>query len=391
MRIASIAWALPVIAAVFAGASAAQDGAACKEILNSKSALIVTVKFVLKAEVMNESHEQKMETPGVVVDETGLIMLNGAALGGSKTIEAGPQTIEMKTTVDDIKVVFGSETEEYEAVLAAKDSKLNLGFVQIKDLKGKKIQALKFAEGPDPEVGQALTGISRLGRRFDYAPYFQTAMPCGEVKTPIQMWPLCGGFAEAGLPLFDRSGRTVGVAAMPSISDDGSEDTVNANMLMSLLGMGSGAKTLCFLLPARTVSETVEKARKQAVEALTKIKEGGKEGEKEGEKGAEKEGEKQAFAMTKENAGKLYVEAVEAWAREFKAAKPEDRGKVDFMGFLNNACSKAGFKDWPDFCSKAAKALGPQGWSDCVKEFTARQTEIMKNLADEIQKAAEGK
>lgn len=93
--------------------------------------------------------------------------------------------------------------------------------------------------------------------------------------------------------------------------------------------------------------------------------------------------------INKEDAKKMYSGAVDAWAKDFKAAKAEDRGKVDFMKYLNEASKKNNATDWTDYCTKAATAMGAEEWTKAVTEFTALQTEKMKKLSEEIQKEAE--
>ncbi len=86
----------------------------------------------------------------------------------------------------------------------------------------------------------------------------------------------------------------------------------------------------------------------------------------------------------KEDAKKMYIGAVDAWAKDFKAAKAEERGKVDFTKYLNEHSKKAGAKDWADYCLKASQSMGAEEWNKAVQEFTALQTEKMKKLSDEI-------
>ncbi len=282
---------LVLMAAVCAApaAAAAEDGAALKELLASKSPLIVTVKFVLKFDLRGQTRESNQETLGCVVDESGLVMLHSASLGGTRRMGRG---MEIKTTPSDFKIIFGNETEEYEAVLAGKDSKLNLGFIQAKDLKGKKIQALKFADSPEPQIGDQLTGFLRFGRGFDYAPHFAFTTVSGEIKMPRQMWAVSGAFSGLGLPLFDKSGRAVGVMTNQDASGDSDDEERGMDrMLGGLLGGGGlgGGDAGAFLIPGKTVASTVELAKKQASEALQKAKEEGGEKPGDGEKDKEKD------------------------------------------------------------------------------------------------------
>jgi hypothetical protein len=236
------------------------------------------------------SQETNVEALGVAVDRTGLVMMSSGHLGSSFSQNIAGRRISQKSTPSNFKVIFGNEADEYDAVLAAKDSKLNLAFVQIKDLKGKEIKFQEFSETQEPLVGQQIVSVLRYGRGFDFAPHFRLGRIAGEIKMPRKMWAVTGA-SGIGLPVYDLSGKVLGVLATQSGSS-GAGGGRGMRGLMGLLGGGMGGGNAgVFVIPCKKIASTVEQAQKSAKEALEKAKEA-EAGEDEGEEG-EDEGEEE--------------------------------------------------------------------------------------------------
>jgi hypothetical protein len=314
--------ALTVLLAGPLAAGLADDGAKYRELLATKSELVVTVKFVLKTEgglmaMMGRggAQEQNMEVLGVVVDATGLVMTSSTHLGRSFTRSIMGRQIQQRSTASDFKILFGNEPDEYEAVQAAKDSKLNLAFVQIKDLKGRKIKALDLSDTPDPLVGQQIVSVVRFGRGFDFAPYFSLARISGEVKMPRKMWPITGGIAAVGLPIYDVGGKTLGVLTSQAGSEGAGGRGGGLGDIMSLLG-GGGGNAGIFIIPVAKVKKVVTQAQDEAQKALAKAKEEEKKAE-EGDEG-EEEGDEEEDEEEGDEEDDGYLRAEESGAKSGK-------------------------------------------------------------------------
>jgi hypothetical protein len=208
--------------------------------LQSKSPAIVTVKYVWKG----DNWEANQEVRGVMVEGTGLVMLSGLAMAGD-----GAPT--------DLKILFGSDAKEWSAVLVAKDTLLNLAYVQILDPEGKTFDAVDLAQGVEPKVGQSLFGVSRGGRGFDFAPAVRRLYVAGKIEKPRSMWDIGGDFTENGLPVFDLSGKPVGVL----VTQEGSE------------GADEGRTSETFLLGLDAVRKSLAQAKKRVPDAVAKAKE----------------------------------------------------------------------------------------------------------------------
>jgi hypothetical protein len=275
MRRAILSAMLPAFALAFAFGAAAQAGDEPPNpyvaLMAAKAPHIVTVKFVLKSQG-GRGGERSREVQGTVVDPSGLVMISKTHLGGGREVSFQGGRVRQgggRAVPSNFKVVFPGDEKEYESILGATDSNLNLSFIRIKNLEGKKIEAASFADAATLKIGQELVGVSRHGKGFDYAPLFERGLVAGEIRQPRPMWIVTAGTGALGLPLYDLQGKAAGVMAMQQGADGG----------------GGGGS---FLIPAATVKAAVEQAVKQSEEALKKEAEKAKEA-KEGEEG---EGEK---------------------------------------------------------------------------------------------------
>lgn len=272
MKLLNTCFMLAALALFMAGPATADDDAGIyRAVLEKNTPSIVTVKLVLKTKIsfmgQGQDMEQTVEVPGAVVDASGLVMMAADPLSPGGPL-ASREEIEIKVKPVSLKVIFEDDDEEYDAILGAKDTQLNLAFVLIKDLGGKEVVPVPFAEGAEAEVGQELIGVSRYTKGFDYAAYFGTIRVTGEVVQPRPLWSIEGGFDGLGLPVFNRDGVVAGVIASQEGSE-GAEEGGGGGPMGMLLMMDSMGPDV-FLLPAAAVKATVDRAKTQAVEALKK-------------------------------------------------------------------------------------------------------------------------
>ncbi len=253
---------------------AGDEAESYRNILDAKAGSIVTVKLILKVKIsfmgQGQDMENESEVPGVVVHEKGLIMIADEALEPQLPIDN--DQIDVKITPLGMTVIFADDDEEYDAILAAKDTNLGLAFVQVKDLAGKTIAPVSFDGAATVAVGQELVGVSRYEKGFDYAAYFGTIRVAGEVFSPRPLFAIDGGFDGLGLPLFTRDGKVAGVLAAQEGSEGAGGGGAGGPMSM-LFDLAGGPAGDVFLLPADTVHVTIEQAKLKAAEALKKAAE----------------------------------------------------------------------------------------------------------------------
>jgi hypothetical protein len=243
------------LAAVLLVTTAAADDTASPHarLIEQKAGTVVAVKFVLHVNLnfggRAMDREMTGEAIGVVVDPVGLVMVSNSNFDVSSMLPGRMQGVEAQSSATNLRVVFPGDTKEYDAILGAKDSKLGLAFVRIKDLAGKAITAIDLGEAAEPEVGGRVYGVSRLDQGFDYAPFCTTANVVGYVTKPRKMWLLENADDFVAQPLFTEAGRALGV-------------------VVTQRGVGEDASTLSFLLPLKVAEATIKQATGDSAEAL---------------------------------------------------------------------------------------------------------------------------
>ena len=201
--------AAALITAVFAvpAAQAEDEGEQFwQKLRDDKAPSIVSVKFVLKMQMMmrgqTQDREQNQEVRGFLIDKSGLVLASHSHFGipGGLARMLRQQGGDVQATPTDMKVLFGNEVEEYDAQKVADDSNLGISFLQILDLKGREVKPIDLASGGGITLGQELYGVSRLNRGFDCAPSVGEIMITAKVEKPRQMWAFAGNFGVVGLP-----------------------------------------------------------------------------------------------------------------------------------------------------------------------------------------------
>lgn len=249
---------LPALLLLAAPLVAADDDAAIEALFKDRAPSIVSVKFVLTITFSmggeSQKHEQNAEVRAVLIDKGGLVMLANDHF----SVQLPPQMRRrggagIESSPSKVKVLFGNEAKEYDAVIVARDSNLNVAFVQILDLEGREVPTVDLSKAADTKIGAGLLGITRMGRGFDCAPQFGRLLVTGKVEKPRPMWAVASNFNGLGLPVFDASGGVVGVLA----SQEGSEGV-------------DDDRGGVFLLPLSTVQPSIEQAKKLAPEKVKK-------------------------------------------------------------------------------------------------------------------------
>lgn len=269
--------ALVISLATVCAAHAQNDLTNMQAVVEKVAPSIATVKVVLKTtmkmggESMEE--ESKLSLQGVVVTADGLIMVSNSPFSPKRMMEmlAGevmPAGMDYKMTPTSIKVIFSNEDKEYDAFLAATDTKLDLAFLKVEGLGDRQLTPVDFGSATDVKLGQQVVAISRLTKSYDYAPYFALGQVCGEIAKPRRAWMLLGDISQLGLPVFTLNGELVGVLTTlaPEVKDEGG-DTMGFAIFMRLLsGGGSSGTGGVFVIPGQQVKPLVEQASRRAVE-----------------------------------------------------------------------------------------------------------------------------
>lgn len=262
-------------------AGADDEGAALKALLEKHAPSIVTVRCVLKTEIsvmgQSQDNESRANIPGVVVDASGLVMISGSQINGGKIREMlsgmvpPDQELSLKITPSELKVVIEGDEKQHEGFIAASDARLDLAFVQIEGLGDRALTAVDFTGDAQPEVGQHVVALTRLGEGFDYAPRFERGRVNGKIKKPRKAWTVDGGVEVAGLPVFGHDGATLGVMTLVS---SGVKTESGGGMFGGMFGDDSDPPMITAVVPNKVVRGVIEQAKVRAVEVAKERAEG---------------------------------------------------------------------------------------------------------------------
>ncbi|MER3473128.1 MAG: hypothetical protein C4335_03660 [Armatimonadota bacterium] len=270
-------WAVLISLSLLTPVLAQDDSANVQAVVEKIAPSIVTVKVVVKTtmkmggESMDE--ESRLILQGVVVTPDGLIMVSNSPFSPKRMMEmlAGesmPAGMDYKMTPTSIKVIFGNEDKEYDAFLAATDTKLDLAFIKVEGLGDRQLTPVNLASATEAKLGQKVIAISRLTKGYDYAPYFALGQVCGEIAKPRRAWMLLGDVSQLGLPVFTLNGELLGVLTTitPDVREEGGGAMGFAMFMRLLSGGGSSGIGGVFVVPASQVSLLVDQANRRAAE-----------------------------------------------------------------------------------------------------------------------------
>jgi S1-C subfamily serine protease len=117
----------------------------------------------------------------------------------------------------DFKIIVpGDEENEIDATFLGRDERSGLSFVAVKDpSKANKWTPVKFdaeSPAPVPKVGDMLVSVGLLPKSAGYKSYLMLSRVSAELRGPMPQVLVSGeGLAAVGSPVFDASGRAVGL------------------------------------------------------------------------------------------------------------------------------------------------------------------------------------
>jgi hypothetical protein len=219
------------------------------KLLAERSNAIITVKAVLQIKAGGGGNDRasEVEVPGLVIDSSGLILCSNMMLGGFAQRMGGGNVSIVPT---DIKVLFGNEPEGLDAKLLARDSELDLAWLQIKSLGGRKLEALDLAQSAIPAAGDDLLTLQRMPKQFARVLVITEGRAAGLAQKPRSM-VLATGERAPGAPVFSSAGQFIGVSALPGVDD---EDRRGAQNVMS-------RRFSTIVLPASEVMKATARAK----------------------------------------------------------------------------------------------------------------------------------
>ena len=229
------------------------------KLMDQHALCIVTVEFIAKESFMGQERKNEMESPAVMVSPDGLVLAANSRLQGVGALAmrmrgGSPDGMLPQSDTEDIKIIIGDDdSEKYEAKLVARDSDLDLAWVQISDTKGQTFKYVDFQDSVQLEVGDSYYTISRMGERFDRIPLVSSSSIAAVVQNPRPLLVGSGTMAWGG-PVFSADGKVAGfmVTQPPEPGEEG------AMSLESMMNVGG------FILPAKKIVKAMEQAQEIA-------------------------------------------------------------------------------------------------------------------------------
>lgn len=249
--------------------AAAESKKTIKMLTDERAPSVVTIEFVAKETFMGQEQKNEMEAPAVMASPNGLVLTANSRLEGMMTMAMNmmggmmggmmPSMPKPQSDVQEIKIIIGDGSDEYEAKLVARDSDLDLAWVQIVDTKGRTFDYVDFNDSAPLEVGDSYYTISRMSERFDRVPMVMSSSVVAAVQNPR---PLLVGAASTawGSPVFTAEGLAAGFL-ITQPPEEGEQGPMSLESVTTMAG---------FILPAKKVAKAIEQAKeiakKQAAE-----------------------------------------------------------------------------------------------------------------------------
>jgi hypothetical protein len=254
-----------VLAVLFAGATAwAADAPAydAEKFLAERSPALVTIKFNLRSGATESDEQSESEITGVAIDPKGLILCSNIQLTGLAAAFSGMGMMAGGGAVPtNIRVVIGDDANGLKAKLLARDSELDLAWIELTEPAPKPLACVDLTKAVKPRIGQQLICMHRMGKYFDREPAIREVRVSAHTRKPRELYILGGSLnADFGLPVFTPAGEPIGIMILPISEETGEEIKSNP---FSMLGGISGILDLFggAILPADEVVKATKRAR----------------------------------------------------------------------------------------------------------------------------------
>lgn len=244
-----------------------------RPLLEKHATAVVTIKY----NVNMGGNSQEQEIPGIVIDAKGLVICSNVMMGG--LIRKFDPSAEFK----DVKILTAEDQEGVEAKVIARDSDLDLAWVQIKEPK-LEYKFLDFSKAAEPEAGDQLLGLVRMGKFFDRAPVISAGRMAGIAKRPRRLF--VGDAEIPGTAVFVAGDELVGMSVFPTPSEEEMEGEAFQSAMRDPFAQR-------VILPASEIVAATARAREAAASGKGEEEEPkpeGPEAPKEGEPGHEEGG-----------------------------------------------------------------------------------------------------
>lgn len=214
-------------------------------IVDSHKDAVVSVQLVVKIPAMG-NWEQKLEIPGTVVNEQGLVIISNAQadpMVAMRRFQQGAQNA--KTEFTDIKIICNDGTE-VPAQIAMQDEDLDIIFVKPKENK-RKFAYIALDKTAKPGLLDDVVVIAKLDASTGRAPMIFHTRIMSIINKPSTYYVIFG--ISAGVPAFDENGKCFGL--LLSRVGGGAPGMNKTNNIASAMAM------LPMILPAEDILDVI--------------------------------------------------------------------------------------------------------------------------------------
>jgi hypothetical protein len=275
-------WAAAVAVALLCwvpGPAAADEEAVYRKLLKEKPAAAVTVKFILNVKMggtmggsMGGDQEVESEAACLLIDPNGLVLCSGTQLAGfakllQRMMGGMAAQLEISATPTDLEVLVGDDADGLEARLLARDTELDLAWVQIEDPGDRIFPFIDFSKGAKAEVGERFVAVRRMDRFFHRSPTLVEGRIGGIIERPRQLLvPAASLGAHLGLAVFNLQGEVMGFTVLQLPDEESTAG--HAGNPLSMMERSTRLQVLLtgLILPAREVAAATQLALEVANE-----------------------------------------------------------------------------------------------------------------------------
>lgn len=254
---------LAVTMGLTAATSRAADAVDYGAFMKDKHSVLVTVKFVLKIKMGGRmggmgDQESENEITAIAIDSKGLVLCSNTKLSGMMAMFGRMMGGEMSAIPTDIKVLVGDDTEGIDAELVARDTELDLAWIQVTDPGDKTFEFLDFSKSAEAAVGQRVLVVRKMDKYFGRTPVVVEGRIGGVTQKPRKLYVPTGELMSSlGLPVYLPNGTVIGIPITQTPDEEGAD----ANP-MAMLGRMSGMQEMMggLILPAAEVVNATKRA-----------------------------------------------------------------------------------------------------------------------------------
>jgi hypothetical protein len=269
MILLAVAWVMAVVATGPVQADVlAEKG---RQVLNKHQEAVVAVRVVLKVGVSMggqtaPKREQKIETTGVVIDPSGLIVASYATVDPTESLKSAygaalagrggrAEDMVFETEITDLKIVL-SDQSEIAGQVVLRDADLDLAFIRPTDKPAKPFVAVDLAQNAKLQILDEVVVMNRLGKVGNRVP----AVSLGRIEAVLskpRIFYVLGqttwGYS-LGAPVFTLDGKVAGLVLLRNTKAD--LDTTRGFLFDNLSKFGM----MPVILPAEDIQETAKNA-----------------------------------------------------------------------------------------------------------------------------------